>query len=157
MPGRLPLSLMARIENRLNCLKKRKQQMQYPQFQAQGWPIGSGIVENGNNLVVEARLKVPECIGSKPMLIQCCPFAKLRVVEDDVKTGPGSNLPCASKNTSIVLNCIKNAKNPTPSAQIIPAPFAPAVVPDQSKRPSPNPWRNFKHGKVLFQPSRPKL
>ena len=31
--------------------------MQYPQFQAQGWPIGSGIVESGNKLVVETRLK----------------------------------------------------------------------------------------------------
>jgi hypothetical protein len=31
--------------------------MHYPQFQAQGWPIGSGMVESGNKLVVEARLK----------------------------------------------------------------------------------------------------
>jgi len=38
-------------------LKKRKAQLQYPRFQAQGWPIGSGIVESGNKLVVEARLK----------------------------------------------------------------------------------------------------
>jgi hypothetical protein len=30
---------------------------QYPFFQAQGWSIGSGIVESGNKLVVEARLK----------------------------------------------------------------------------------------------------
>lgn len=33
--------------------------MQYPQFQAQGWPIGSGIVESANKLVVQARLKGP--------------------------------------------------------------------------------------------------
>ncbi len=32
-------------------------QMQYPAFQAQGWPIGSGMVESANKLVVEARLK----------------------------------------------------------------------------------------------------
>ena len=38
-------------------LKKREKQIQYPTFQAQGWPIGSGIVESGNKLVVEARLK----------------------------------------------------------------------------------------------------
>lgn len=31
--------------------------MQYPQFQQQGWPIGSGMVESANKLVVEARLK----------------------------------------------------------------------------------------------------
>jgi len=31
--------------------------MQYADFQAQGWPIGSGMVESANKLVVEARLK----------------------------------------------------------------------------------------------------
>src|SRR5213080_123181 len=31
--------------------------MQYPTFQAQGWPIGSGMVESANKVVVEARLK----------------------------------------------------------------------------------------------------
>jgi hypothetical protein len=41
----------------LAYLEKREAQMQYPTFQAQGWPIGSGIVESGNKLVVEARLK----------------------------------------------------------------------------------------------------
>ena len=45
------------IASHLAYLKKRKEQMQYPRFQTQGWPIGSGIVESGNKLVVEARLK----------------------------------------------------------------------------------------------------
>lgn len=31
--------------------------MDYPEFQAQGLPIGSGMVESGNKLVVEVRLK----------------------------------------------------------------------------------------------------
>ena len=38
-------------------LEKREDQMQYPSYQAAGLPIGSGIVESGNKLVVEARLK----------------------------------------------------------------------------------------------------
>lgn len=41
----------------LAYLEKRVAQMQYPSFQAQGWPIGSGVVESSNKLVVEARLK----------------------------------------------------------------------------------------------------
>ena len=41
----------------LAYLEKREAQMQYPAFQAQGWPIGSGAVESANKLVVEARLK----------------------------------------------------------------------------------------------------
>ena len=38
-------------------LAKREAHMQYPTFQAAGWPIGDGAVESGNKLVVEARLK----------------------------------------------------------------------------------------------------
>lgn len=38
-------------------LDKREAQLHYPSFQAAGWPIGSGAVESGNKLVVEARLK----------------------------------------------------------------------------------------------------
>ena len=41
----------------LAYLEKREAQMRYPVLRAQGWPIGSGAVESGNKLVVEARLK----------------------------------------------------------------------------------------------------
>jgi len=45
------------VSGNLAYLEKRENQMQYPQFQAQGWPIGSGIIESGNKWVVEVRLK----------------------------------------------------------------------------------------------------
>ena len=45
------------LRENLAYLEKRTNQMQYPHFQQQGWPIGSGMVESGNKLVVEARLK----------------------------------------------------------------------------------------------------
>ena len=38
-------------------LDKRQAQMQYPLYQSQQWPIGSGMVESANKLVVETRLK----------------------------------------------------------------------------------------------------
>lgn len=38
-------------------LQKREGQMQYPEYRAEGLPIGSGAVESANKLVVEARLK----------------------------------------------------------------------------------------------------
>ncbi|HEU5375135.1 MAG TPA: ISKra4 family transposase [Ktedonobacteraceae bacterium] len=41
----------------LTYLQKRESLMQYPQYQARGWPIGSGMVESANKLVVQARLK----------------------------------------------------------------------------------------------------
>jgi hypothetical protein len=45
------------VEENLAYLEKRVAQMQYPTFQAEGWPIGSGMVESANKVVVEARLK----------------------------------------------------------------------------------------------------
>jgi hypothetical protein len=47
----------ALMQEKLAYLQKREAQMQYPTFQAAGWPIGSGSVESANKLVVEARLK----------------------------------------------------------------------------------------------------
>jgi len=41
----------------LSYLEKRREQIRYADFQAQGYPIGSGCVESANKLVVEARLK----------------------------------------------------------------------------------------------------
>jgi hypothetical protein len=43
----------------LTYLEKRVDQMDYPRFLADGWPIGSGNVESANKLVVEERLKGP--------------------------------------------------------------------------------------------------
>jgi len=45
------------LKDPLAYLEKREAHMQYPAFQAAGWPIGAGAVESGNKLVVEARLK----------------------------------------------------------------------------------------------------
>jgi hypothetical protein len=41
----------------LGYLEKRQEQMRYDEFGAEGWPVGSGMVESGNKLVVEDRLK----------------------------------------------------------------------------------------------------
>jgi hypothetical protein len=38
-------------------LQKRQAHMQYPEYRARGLPLGSGAVESGNKLVVQARLK----------------------------------------------------------------------------------------------------
>jgi hypothetical protein len=41
----------------LAYLENRVTMMNYPEYQRQGWPIGSGSVESANKVVVEARLK----------------------------------------------------------------------------------------------------
>ena len=45
------------MQEKVTYLQKREAHMQYPIYQAAGWPIGSGSVESANKLVVEARLK----------------------------------------------------------------------------------------------------
>src|SRR5205823_7291051 len=47
----------AAAQEKLSYLQKRETHMQYPTYQAAGWPIGSGSVESANKGVVEARLK----------------------------------------------------------------------------------------------------
>lgn len=45
------------VGEHLGYLQKRLGLMQYPSFRRAGWPIGSGMVESANKLVVQARLK----------------------------------------------------------------------------------------------------
>ena len=45
------------ISEALRYFRKRLPQLQYPQFLAAGWPIGSGMGESANKVVMQARLK----------------------------------------------------------------------------------------------------
>jgi hypothetical protein len=47
------------IQEQVTYLQKRRDLMEYPTYQQQGWPIGSGSVESGHKLVMQARLKGP--------------------------------------------------------------------------------------------------
>ena len=64
---------------------KRLPQMQYPQFQADGWPIGSGMVESANKVVMQARLKGAgmhwEPTNLNPMLALRCAISSQRWAE----------------------------------------------------------------------------
>jgi hypothetical protein len=45
------------VQKQMQYFGKRLSLMQYPAYQRDGWPIGSGMVESANKLVVQARLK----------------------------------------------------------------------------------------------------
>jgi hypothetical protein len=47
----------AEISKKERYLRLRREHMQYPTFRRNGWPIGSGMVESGNKVVMQARLK----------------------------------------------------------------------------------------------------
>jgi hypothetical protein len=48
---------LSAAQEHVSYLEKREALMQYPSYQADEWPIGSGIVESGNKVVMQARLK----------------------------------------------------------------------------------------------------
>ena len=58
-------------QEHLSYLEKRLAQLQYPRFLADGWPIGSGVVESANKLVVQARLKGAGMHWNAPTSIPC--------------------------------------------------------------------------------------
>ncbi|HEX3639888.1 MAG TPA: ISKra4 family transposase [Ktedonobacteraceae bacterium] len=47
------------LKKKVMYLQKREKLMNYPLFQQQGWPIGSGSVESANKCVVQRRLDGP--------------------------------------------------------------------------------------------------
>jgi hypothetical protein len=47
------------VQQAPDYFRTRQKQMQYDQFRANGWPIGSGVVESAANTVVHHRLKRP--------------------------------------------------------------------------------------------------
>jgi hypothetical protein len=57
--NRLPPDIAEReaVHKHLQYFRKREALIQYPQYHEQGWPIGSGMVESANKVVVQARLK----------------------------------------------------------------------------------------------------
>jgi len=154
------------IVGNLAYLEKREDQMQYPQFQAQGWPIGSGIVESGNKLVVEARLKgsgmhwADQHVNS--MLAIRNILCSDRWKEEWPKVAAQLRLQSSRKRSQLHQTRIASkasALSPSlPIANVSPSPFLlqPKRI-EPAKKSTPNPWRNFTYGKALYQrPDPPK-
>jgi hypothetical protein len=140
------------ITNNLAYLEKRKQQMRYPMFQAQGWPIGSGIVESGNKVVVGSRMKGAGMHWAEnnvnPMLTIRNILCSDRWKEDWPKIERKLRKPTA-------LSRRKRQKERAYSKHLenwqpldMPMPVISKDVPSQKK---PNPWRNFKLNRALYQ------
>jgi hypothetical protein len=153
------------IAGNLAYLEKRRAQMQYPQFQAQGWPIGSGIVESGNKLVVEVRLKGSGMHWAdqhvNPMLAIRNVICSDRWKEDWPKIE--ARLRQQTRERQIQLHDSRKKVQP-----LEPSPSMPLVA-DQiihhlderlakesaPKKPKNNPWRKFKLNRALYRPYSP--
>jgi hypothetical protein len=154
------------ISSNLAYLKKRKAQMQYPLFQAQGWPIGSGIVESGQKSVVQARLKGAGMHWAEehvnPMLALRNILCSGRWKEEWPKIEARLRKQTRQRRKSVH----QKHHPPRPTTLVARAlqgdfgdPFPEQVAQESiSTKPKKNPWRNFKHGKALYQrPSPPKI
>jgi hypothetical protein len=158
------------VAGNLAYLEKRENQLQYPQFRAAGWPIGSGIVESGNKLVVEARLKgagmhwtdehVNPMLGLRNIL--CSDrwktdwpqiAAKLRL-QNLLKQSEQHRRRLEAKAT--LATSLQAQSAPVVEACMVESRVRPKLTEPPKKSP-PNPWRKFKCGKALYQrPGLPK-
>ena len=153
------------ISSNLAYLKKRKDQIQYPLFQAQGWPIGSGTVESGNKLVVQARLKgagmhwaegnVNSMLALRNIICsgrwrEDWPKIEVRLrqhTRQRRKAIHRSHHPI--RPTSLIARALQGDFDPLGIE-----PTNSSLTPPQPKK---NPWRNFHHGKGLLQHHPPKI
>lgn len=156
------------VSGNLAYLEKREKQMQYPQFQAQGWPIGSGIVESGNKLVVEVRLKGSGMhwadANVNPMLALRNILCSDRWKEEWPKIEVRLRQQASQQRRKLHQSRIEQKALITPqviplSLPVVQDPLVPVSFeikqPDLPKKPKENPWRKFKYGRSLYQPKDP--
>lgn len=172
------------LADHLAYLEKREAQMQYPVFQAAGWPIGSGAVESGNKLVVEARLKGSGMHWARshvdPMLAlrnivcndrweEAWPQIVVYLRQRDAARRAARQQKRREARTAVAMDRLTKAETlPSPAlvateiphrSDRAPAPTA-VVAPPKSeapRRPAPNhPWRRMPIGRALYQPARPR-
>ena len=145
------------VSGNLAYLKKREAQIQYPNFQAQGWPIGSGIVESANKLVVEARLKgsgmhwlekhVNPMLALRTMICskrwkQEWPRIEARLRNKRPPPETPTTAPVVLTEMEALALILKE------KLENDPVPLDPSSTPHKRRTSS---WKNFKHGKALYQ------
>jgi hypothetical protein len=150
------------ISSNLAYMEKRQAQMQYPTFRAQGWPIGSGIVESGNKLVVEARLKGAGMHWADGNVDPMLALRNILCSDRWKQEWPKIEDQLRQQNSLRRLQNHQSRSTPdTPIETPSPQPITdvsqdqkPQVLP---KTPKENPWRKFKFGRALYQrPKTPK-
>lgn len=155
-------------ENRA-YLEKRVAQMQYSSFQQQGWPIGSGMVESGNKLVVEARLKgagmhwarpnVNGMLGLRNIVCSDRWSQEWSLIADQLRRQARDRRKQQRQQRRLDKAPPVSEPMPVPEPVVScqqPAKEKPAVPaqPSGPRKPAPNhPWRHSPVGRRLYQPS----
>ena len=164
-----PAAEALQLPKALAYLEKRREQMEYPTFQAQGWPIGSGAVESGNKLVVEARLKGAGMHWARPHVDPMLALRNMvcndrweevwpaierrlreQVRQQQVWRRQQRHVAPGSEPVGLLAPLVTEA---TPVEEAVPG--VPAPVPRSPHRPAPNhPWRHSPIGRARYGPAR---
>jgi hypothetical protein len=172
---------MSLLDENLAYLQKREAHMQYPSYQLQGLPIGSGAVESGNKLVVEARLKGAGMHWAQPHVN---PMLALRNVVCNARWEEAWPQIVTSLRRQVAEQRRVRQRSHCATVPILPEPAPPSVPPDasvtpipplfsdavsqpapaaiaagpkQPHRPAPDhPWRHSPIGRARYKPREPK-
>lgn len=144
------------VREHLSYLRKRLALMRYPLFRRAGWPIGSGMVESANKLVVEARLKGSgmrwERTNVNPMLTLCNGVCNERWQETWQTACQQRRAACVQRRhdrAAKLQQARRDALKPDPIASPSPAPSPaplfppepPAMIAGTSRPSSHHPWK----------------
>ena len=160
------------LQKNLAYLENRQEHMDYPAYRAQHLPIGSGAMESGNKVVVEARLKGA---GMHWAVAHVDPMLALRNIlcSDRWEEAWPQILTVLRQTETQRRKRLHQKRHPTPQA--LPKPVAPSQSkllspqssspslpqetpppqpPASSSRPAPNhPWRHSPIGRAKFWPA----
>lgn len=161
------------IAENLAYLQKREAHMQYPTFQAQGLPIGSGSVESSHKVVIDPRLKgagmrwAPQHVN--PMVALRNLVCNNRWQEDWPKVAQQLRLQQTQRRRALKqqrwTRKLALAHSPVLAEQPLPQPtplpptsssLSPAPRPPEIKNPSPyrpapdHPWRRSPIGRARY-------
>lgn len=148
------------LDTKVNYLRKREQQMQYPLYRQLGWPLGSGSVESANKSVVQARLKGAgmrwERSHVNPMLalrtevchdrweeawLQTCEQRRQQRMQQRLSRQTSRRDQALHELKLLLLRIMLLASPPRPKPAP-PKPVSCSSAPPHSSRPAPNhPWR----------------
>lgn len=178
--GAASAEILDEVRGAINYLDKRRAQMEYRRFQAAGYPIGSGSVESGNKVVVEARMKGAGMHWAPPHVnpllalrnILCSdrweqdwPQIAMRVRADHLKARQQrQRTRWTQRCTGTTASCSTTPILPAPpepsgfepvEASTIQGGVSPSHPAKQPYRPPANhPWRHSPIGRARFKPHR---
>lgn len=183
-PGAGGAATGATIQKSLAYLEKRQDHMHYAEFQARGYPIGSGSVESANKLVVEGRMKGAGMHWARshvdPMValrnVACNDrwaeawpqitselrrqTAQHRLERRQKRQACCGELPAVTEATTVTEKT--DSPPPLPETSLspanLPAPLASARSATNTRwRPAANhPWRHDPIGKARYRTAKPK-